>query len=221
MNVTNRLLAATAATAMAVAAPAAAQMQRMDPATAWSQYSEARKNMASAGNVMSGDVTNGFNMLGNIRDLILTPNGSQVEYVLYEVPFPWSTYGANDRGFVAWDNVAIEGSFGGDLNIRIDDDADAQSPDRLTLTAAQAERRLASNIIGSMLTFSDGQQREIEDILFDRNSGAITSYVVQFDNQSVFGSDTRRIPASAVTMQADGRMMLRTPSNTDYLIWIP
>ena len=74
-------------------------------------WEEATNNTASAERMMSGDVTNGFNMLGNVKDLILNTAGTQIQYVLYEVPSPWSFYGGED-GFVAWDNIAVERGVG-------------------------------------------------------------------------------------------------------------
>ena len=208
--------AALGSLALAIAPAATAQT---DNAQAWLDWQEANTQSVSAERMMTGDVTNGFNMLGNVRDLILNPAGTQIQYVLYEVPFPYSFYGGED-GFVAWDNVAIERGVGTGLDLRIDDDASRQAKEQLALTRREAENRMVSRIVGESVSFPGGATREITDILFDPATGMLTDYVVEMNEDSLFDEDARRIPASMVTRDPSGVLMVAQPVTYTYEVWV-
>lgn len=211
------LLAAGLATTALGAAPAIGQdsMER-----AHDRYEQAMNETVSAERMMSGDVTNGFNQLGDVRDLVLDKSGERIAYILYDVPYPASFYGSDD-GFVRWDNVAIErGAYSG-LDLRIDDDAADYRKEQLTITKSEADNRLVDNIVGGDMMFAGGDMREIEDILFDPDTGMITHYVVEFDENSLFDEDTRLVPAAMVSLDENrGYWMASQPVNYEYQVWI-
>ncbi|AOL21999.1 hypothetical protein Ga0102493_11970 [Erythrobacter litoralis] len=211
------LIAAGLATTALGAAPALGQSTMEE---AHDRYQQAMNETVSAERMMSGDVTNGFNQLGDVRNLVLDQTGQRIEYILYDVPYPSSFYGEDD-GFVRWDNVAIErGGFDG-LDLRIDDDAEDYRKEQLTLTKAEADGRLVDNIVGADMMFADREMREIEDILFDPETGMITHYVVEFDEDSLFDEDTRLVPASMAGLDESGDYwMVSQPTTYEYQVWI-
>lgn len=177
------------------------QSQQSQTHVDWKKMDE---KLISADEVLSGDVTNGFNPVGNVRDLVLNPEGGAVEYILYDVPYPYGIYGATD-GFVSFDNVALERSAGLNLNVRFDDEA-AKGKEELRLTATEADHRLLSNLLDEPLVLSNDNTRKLEDVLIDRKSGDIAYYVVQMDEESLFNEDPRAIPADQVSVDADGSL---------------
>jgi hypothetical protein len=205
------------ATAALGAAPALAQSSMEE---AHDHYTKAMNETVSATRMMSGDVTDGFSQLGDVSDLILGPSGESIEYILYETPYPVAFYGADD-GFVRWDNVEIErGGFAG-LDLRIDDGAEPYAKEQLRITRSEADDRLVDNIIGGDMMFADGEMREIEDILFDPDSGMVTNYVVEFDEDSLFDEDTRLVPASMVSLDEErDYWMVSQPVNYEYEVWV-
>jgi hypothetical protein len=219
MHLSSALATGLAAAALLASPALAQQTTQQDYRTAWSQWQQANNETVSADRIMRGDVTNGFNMLGTIDDLILNEQGNRIEYVLYEVPQSYLLYG-NDDGFVRWDNVALERGYGAGVDVRIDDDAEAGAKEELTITRREAGSRMVSRIVGSEMMFAGGTMREIEDILFDPESGMITHFVVELDEDSLFDSDTRRIPATMVNMDAQGRWMAAQPVTYDWEIWV-
>lgn len=210
--------AATLAGAPALAQNAPAHGLDTD-SRAWAQWQAAQAETVSAERMMDGDVTNGFNMLGNVTDLILDERGDRIEYALYEVPHPLSFYGSED-GFVRWGNIAIERGVGTGLDLRLDDGASPYSKEQLTLTRAEANNRMVSRIIGSELMFADGQKREIQDIQFDPDSGLITNYIVEMDEDSLFKEDTRKVPAPLVTLDQEGVWIVSQPVTYDWEVWV-
>ena len=212
----NTFIAAGLGVAAMIAAPVSAQQTDMQ---AWQQWQRSNNETVSAERMMTGDVTNAFNMLGNVEDLILNERGTQIEYVLYEVPYPYSAFGSED-GFVRWDNVAVERGFGTGVDLRIDNEASSEAKDRLQLTRKEARGRLVSRIVGGDMMFADGSMREIDDILFDPASGLITHFVVEMSEDSLFDEDTRRIPASMVSLDANGRWMVSQPAAYEWEVWV-
>lgn len=211
------LFAAGLATTALGAAPAIGQSTMEQ---AHERYRQAMNETVSASRMMSGDVTNGFNQLGDVRNLVLDETGERIAYILYETPYPASFYGEDD-GFVRWDNIAIErGAYSG-LDLRIDDDATDYRKEQLTLTKAEADDRLVDTIVGGDMMFADGEMREIEDILFDPETGVVTNYVVEFDEDSLFDTDTRLVPASMVSLDEDrDYWMVSQPTTYEYRVWI-
>ena len=208
------LMTAGIGAAALLAGPAMAQAPNSQD---WAQR-QAQNETVSAQRMMSGDVTNGFNMLGNVSDIVLNARGTAVEYVLYEVPFPYDVYTAED-GFVRWDNIEVERGVGSGLDLRIDGEASAYAKEQLQLTRAEAGDRLVSRIVGSDLTFADGQMREIDDIQFDPESGMITNFVVEMDEDSLFDEDTRLVPAAMVMLDPQGVWTVRQPVTYNWTVW--
>tara|TARA_R110000823_G_scaffold130015_10_gene257876 strand:- start:32770 stop:33417 length:648 start_codon:yes stop_codon:yes gene_type:complete len=163
-------------------------------------------SVTGAENLLTGEVTDGFNPLGNVRELVLSENLERVHYVIYEVPFPYSFYGSED-GFVDYTNVALERGYGTRPDLRIDDPQSQRAPEELKLTKKEAEHRLASNVMDSSLNFtSENSSREVEDLLVDRKSGAITHFVIEMDPESLFNENARAIPAGEVKVGKDGKL---------------
>jgi hypothetical protein len=196
------------------ASPAIAQDQQ-----AWEDWQEASNETASAERMMQGEVTNRLNMMGDIEEIILDPAGRQIEYVLFEVPFYYVGIGGSD-GFVSWDNIALERGYSTNLDLRIDDEADAGARDQLRLTRSEAEGRLVSDIMHEDIRFSDGSMRQVDDLLFDPETGALESYVVDTDGDSLFDEDLRQIPAAWVSRNAQGNLTVSQPLNYSYEVWI-
>jgi hypothetical protein len=167
----------------------------------WTQWRGMQEKLVSAKDLLAGEVSDGFNPIGRIRDLVLTSNREQVQYVLYETPFPYSVIDQQEDGFVAFDQTSIERDLGYGLKVRFDAGADRGLPERLTLTASQADRRLASNLIGEPLYFEGDDWRTIEDLLVDRDTGQVTHYVIEMNQQSLFNENPLAVPAELVTIE--------------------
>ena len=216
------ILAAGLATTALASAPAMAQpgMGQGNMEQAQERWKDAMNETVSATRIMSGEVTDGFTTLGDIDNLILSSDGAKIEYVLYEVPYASSFFGEDD-GFVRWDNIAIErGAYSG-LDLRIDGDGEAYAKQQLEITKAEADDRLVDRIVGGDMMFADGEMREIDDILFDPETGMITNYVVEFDEDSLFDQDTRLVPASMVSLDENrGVWMATRPVSYQYEVWI-
>ncbi len=173
------------------------------------RWREIRDRTVSAKDLLAADVTSGFNPVGNVRDLVLNEDSSQVEYVLYEVPYPYQLYGA-DNGYVAFENVAVDPGASFDLNLRFDDPADSEDPTTLELTREEADHRLVSRILGDTVSFAGEETRPLEDILIDRQSGRITHYVVNNNPDAWFNDEPRAIPAAEVAISDEGEVTAST-----------
>lgn len=210
-------LAAALATTALVATPATGQddMREMQ-----SRNDAAMAESVSAERMMSGEVSRAFRSMGEVTDLILDPAGQKVEYILYETPTIARIYGGED-GFVRWDNITIERGIGSGLDLRIDDEASAQAKDELTITRSQAGKRLVSDILEGELMFADGQRREVEDVLFNPETGMLTDFVTEMDADSLYTKDRRRIPASMVRYDEGRDMwMIAQPTTYAWEAWV-
>ncbi|MEE4153299.1 MAG: hypothetical protein V2I27_03990 [Erythrobacter sp.] len=184
------------------------------------RWEQVRNATVSAQELMSGDVNNNFNMLGDVRNLILDPTSSRLEYVLYDVPYFYSLYG-DDDGFVRFDNVAIERGSDMNVDVRIDDEAYDFRKDQLELTRSQAQGRLVDDILDGEVRFSGGEMRGVDDVLFDPQSGQIQYFVVEMDDESLFGNDNRLVPASRVRYDQRGDYWtVSDPMDTEFQIWV-
>lgn len=201
---------------MAQAGPCKAEWQRYEKerAQADTEWTEMQDKVIKANVLMSADVTNAFNPLGSVRDLVLSQDSSSVEYVLYDVPYPYSFYGSDD-GFASFDNVAIESPVMTDLQLRIDDEESARAKEELRLTKGEADHRLVSNIIGADISFPEENRttKEIENLLINRKNGRVTHFVIEMDNDSLFSEAPRAIPADRVDIDERGRMSTRLSYN--------
>ena len=168
-------------------------------------WAKMRGEVVEANEILSADVSNGLNPVGQVRDLVLTPDHKQVQYILYETPYPYSFYGAED-GFARYDGVEFENEATFDTTLRLDAEDSAGAPEELKLTRDQARERLVSRLIGSAMLFSDDTTREVDDILIDRDTGAVNYYVVETDEDSIFGAERRTVPAARVSIADDGQL---------------
>jgi len=163
------------------------------------------ENAVSAQTLLGADVENVANPIGNVRDLILNEEGSSVEYVLYEIPYPYALMGAQN-GFVAFDNLSIETGATFATNLRIADEA-ARGPEELKLSRKEADHRMVSRILEDRVVFAAGQQvRELEDMLVDRKSGKILGYVVNRNPDAWFNDEPLMVPPHEITIRPDGNV---------------
>lgn len=169
------------------------------------QWKEMRAEAVSASEILTGDVTNVLNPVGTVKELILTENTKQIEYILYDVPYLYSFYGSDD-GFVSFDNVALEHGGFGDLNARFDDEAAAQAPDQLKLTASQVDHRAVSRLIGEQVVFQNDAVRSLSDLLVHPKTGMVTHFIVEMNPDAIFATDPRAIPANMVRIKKSGLM---------------
>jgi hypothetical protein len=168
-------------------------------------WAKMRGELVEANELLSADVTNGLNPVGQVTDLVLTPDHEQVQYILYETPYPYSFYGAED-GFARYDGVEFQSGAVFDTTLRLEAQDAAGAPQDLRLTRDQARERLVSRLIGSAMVFADDASREIDDILIDRDTGAVIHYVVETDANSIFRAERRTVPADRVTIADDGQV---------------
>lgn len=155
--------------------------------------------------MLEGDVTNGLNPIGAVSDLVLSQDGSRVEYILYEVPYPYSFYGSED-GFTTFEGVDIFKDAALELEVRLPIEARPQAPEELRLTAAEAQQRLVSRILGERLYFTEDTSRRIEDLLIDRESGEVLHYVIEADPEAIFSANRRTVPADQISIDEEGRI---------------
>lgn len=165
----------------------------------WETWGEMSEQVVSAEDVLDGNVNNGLNAIGNVRDLVLSAEGDRVEFIMMEVPYPWSYYGGED-GFVAFDRVDFQRGPGLDVDVVIERDEPVSPPEELTLTATEAENRLVSRLIGQRVRFSEGS-REVTDMLIDRDSGVVTHWIVEMAEDALFSTDRRAIPADQISIE--------------------
>lgn len=178
--------------------------QKMD-AERWQAL---REQTVSAEELMGADVATLGSPVGNVRDLVLNESGTAVQYVLYEVPYPYA-YGGNDDGFASFDNLAVDDFGGYGIKLRFDDDAAAKAPDELDLNRQQADHRLVSNLLDQTVVFSGQQTRPVEDILIDRHTGEIRGYVVNQNQDAWFNDEPRVIAPDQVTVNDEGEVSTR------------
>ncbi|MEQ5788166.1 hypothetical protein J3454_09695 [Erythrobacter sp. NFXS35] len=209
---------ALAAAGLGMVAPAMAQNND------WAMQREQQRqaNMAervSAEEMLDGDISNGFNPIASVDDLILSPDGRQVQYVLFDqrgLYFPLNS----GNGFVEWSNVDVRPGFGFDPELVVSDVESGKEPQEIALTRSQANRRMVSNLLDSSLTFTDGRTLPVSDILFHPDTGMLSDYVVQMNADSLFDDDQRRVPASMVTVDANGGLRVNQPTNYRYEVWV-
>lgn len=210
MKLTKKPIHYLAMTALASALSAGPTLAMADTKSAKKQdamrdWAEMRAEAVPADEILAGDIRNRFNQVGRTEDLILNTEGTAVQYVLFEVPYPYSFYATED-GFVNYSAVDLDDDYSGGVNLVIKD-ADVGLPrDQLTLTRGEARNRLVSRLIGSDVKFSDGAVREVDDILVHPQTGKVTHYVVEMNPQALIDEDLRTVRASKVTIKDDGSL---------------
>lgn len=200
------------AAALALLAPAAVlaapeeSSAEQETSSGWQAQ---REKTVSAREIMDADVYRVATPLGNVRDLVLSEDGSRVEYVLYEIPYPYALHGAQ-HGYAAFENLAVEQGAGFERQLRLDDDAEPQDPETLQIDRQEADNRLLSRILGDTVRFSGDETRPLEDVLIDRQSGRITGYVVSENPDAWFNEAPRVIPPQQVTIGEQGEVTAAT-----------
>jgi sporulation protein YlmC with PRC-barrel domain len=183
---------------------AAADQQRSSSAAdrVGQEWRRMRGEVVSAEDLLAAEVSNGFNPVGDVTDLILSEDGRQVQYVLFESSYPYTLRGGID-GFSSFDRVEITQNFY-DLTVLLPRDAPPSAPDELRLTRSQARQRLVSRLIDEPMQLAGNDLRQIEDILIDLDTGAVAHYVIETNAETLFNQDRRTVPASRVTIEEDG-----------------
>lgn len=175
------------------------------PGASLETWSQMEGDVLHAEQLLDGEVSNGVNPIGSVADLVLSEDGSRIEFILYEVPYPFSFYGAED-GFSTFEDVDIFRDASLDFEVRLPIRTAPQGPEELQLSAADAEQRLVSRIIGERLYFSEEISRRIEDLLIDRETGEILHYVVETDPEAIFSADLRTVPAEQISIDDSGQI---------------
>jgi hypothetical protein len=168
-------------------------------------YAKMRGEVISAEDLLDADVSNGLNPVGDVSDLVLTPDETQVQYILFETSYPYTLLGGLD-GFASYDSVEFDQSFF-DFTVLLDGEGPTNAPRELELTREQARHRLVSRLIGEPMQFLGNDVREIEDILLDKDTGAILHYVVATEMGSLLDPERRTIPAARVAIEDDGSIV--------------
>jgi hypothetical protein len=182
---------------------AAADQQRSGAADRVGQeWRKMRGDVVSAEDLLAAEVSNGFNPVGDVTDLILSEDGRQIQYVLFESSYPYTLMGGTD-GFSSYDRVEINQNFY-DLTVLLPRDAPPSGPEELRLTRSQARQRLVSWLIDEPMQLADNDLRQIEDILIDLDTGAVAHYVIETNAETLFNQDRRTVPANRVTIEDDG-----------------
>lgn len=166
----------------------------------WQTWSEMREQVVNAEDLLAGDVSNGLNPVGSITDLVLSEDGSRIEFLMMEVPYPYEFYGG-ENGFVGFDRVDLQRGAGLAVDAVIDIDEPVSPPEELTLTHTEAENRLVSRVIGKHVHFASEGSRPITDILIERDTGRVTHYVVEMAEDAIFSTERRAIPADEISIE--------------------
>lgn len=182
----------------------AEQNQKMGEMTR-AEHMEARQAMREeavrASRILSGNISNGLNPLGQTENLVLDRQGNAVEYVIFEsqmMPFEFYV----GRGFVNWSDVDLQSGSGlGEVGLRGDVDENAPGPDELRIAQDEAAKRVVSQIIDSPLRIADDGVRRIEDLLIHPETGEITHFIVGWEDDALFSATRRAIPADAVAFE--------------------
>ncbi len=172
------------------------------------RFYDLRNKTVSARELMNATVENLGNPVGHVKDLVLNPQGTAIQYVLYGIPYPYVRSGAVTAkdGFVAYDHLDIQPGLGYHDYIRMAGAEPGKSPELLVLERDQARHRLASRIIGDPITFSGNKSRDVQDILINRKTGHITGYVVDKDPNAWFEQNPLVIPADRVKVSDSGKV---------------
>ncbi len=199
MTILRALSALTVAATFAATASAADQ----------SDYEKMQNELVSAEDLLSADVTNTLNPVGSVNKLVLSPDRSKLQYVLYDVPYPYSFYTEAGQGFTTFDGMQLAPGPGHGVNVQLRSE-ERKGPEQLTLSASEANHRVVSQLLGEFVQFNDGEARELIDILFARDTGEVAYFVVEMEAQSLFELDRRTIPADIVTIGDDGGISAAT-----------
>lgn len=131
------------------------------------QPSPQPQQIVDAHRILGGYVGYRSNTIGDVVNLVLTPDHRKVQYVLFDSAYPMSLYGVRNI-YVPFRNVHMQPA-GGDhaLHVVVEHPAAARGPRELELSPGQAADRLVAGLIGKPLFFADGRSRLITDMLID------------------------------------------------------
>ncbi|MFP5307212.1 MAG: hypothetical protein ACLGI7_15490 [Gammaproteobacteria bacterium] len=169
------------------------------------KWAEMRKNAVPATELLASDVSNFANPVGRTDKLILNEQHTAIEYVLFDVPYPWSFYTGED-GYVRYDSVELRDGYYAGVNLQIQPGEVTNPGDQLKLTRGEVDDRMVSRLIGRDMHFADGETREISDLLIQPKTGKVTHYVVQLDADALFDHEPRTVRASQVSIDESGRV---------------
>ena len=173
------------------------------------EWAEMRKEAVPASDILAGNVKNVANLVGRIEHLVLNEAKDDVQYVLFEVPDPYDYYTGGEDGYLNYDELDIDSSVAGGIDLIITD-ANVTSPAKtLKLTRSEVKGRMVSRLIGSDMHFADGSEREVEEMLIHPRSGKVTHYVVQMHPEALFNEEPRTVRAKDVTISEQGRIQTR------------
>lgn len=189
----NRMLTAAAVAAVAIGSAAVAE-----------DRSEASRVVVSATDILDGDVTNGLNTVAKVDGLVLDEQSETLAYVVLDAEPPVWEFLAGD-GYVPADAVGYaRGVDRANLEIRAEPSAaEGGAPDRIAITEEEAQRRLIDQILRERLAFADQQDRAIDDLLLDPETGEVTHFVVRIDDGR-FMARRLALPAAHVERTAEG-----------------
>ena len=165
-------------------------------------WAEMQEEVVSAEALLEADLHNGLNPIGTVDQVVLNEDGTAVQYLINNVRFPDVVYQYAD-GFVSFDNVELTQDIS-EINVLLEEDRQISGPEELKVTRSEANNRLVSNILNSLVSFQDGEERAVEDLLIDRETGEIRHFVISMEDDSLFSAERRAIPADKVTIEDDG-----------------
>lgn len=190
-----------------LAAPLATQASENmgEDAADWADWQEMRGEAVHASSILGAQVSNGLNPIGEVKKLVLDQDNQSVEYVIYHASFPYALYGGND-GFASFDNVNLTNSIAvTEMQVQIAPD-DAMGKEVLKLSAADVDDRLVSRLIGESMRFENGKLRDVANLLIDPETGEITHFVVQTDQDAIFSGERRTVNDNEVTVTEQGQL---------------
>lgn len=183
-----------------VSAAAFAASNGGDDAATWKDWMEMRQSAVHASTLLNADVSSGLAPVGRVDDLLLGPENSRIQYILYDVPYPYGFFGGED-GFVAFDSVDLENTgYGQNLRVRFVESGVGQMPKEFDVKRADAADRLVSRIMGAPMRFNGGETRDVEDLLINPETGTVTHFIVQMEPNAIFSGEPRVVPADLVSL---------------------
>src|SRR5690606_10923510 len=118
----------TLAVALTLPTLALAAPDNNGAAMQWDEWTVMRGKVIHASDILAGDVSNNFSLMGNVEDLILSADAGQIQYILYDIPFPYNLYGNANEGFVTFDNIELERGYRSGINVEYNGDSAPQAP---------------------------------------------------------------------------------------------
>lgn len=166
---------------------------------------EIEQTTVSAERLQNASFSTGLNPVGVVDRLILDADRKSLEFILLESQSVVSRLTGVDDGFVLFNQVDFQSQFFDETEVVLEEQTSPSVPEELELTRSEAEMRVVSRILDEGIQFSDGVERELTDILFDRSTGEIAYYVISADDDSLFETNQQLIPAAQVEINDEGQ----------------